>query len=32
LALEDDRLLPKGQDLAVAIITEQAGAQGSKWR
>ena len=32
LALQDEHLLAKGQDLAVAIITEQLGDQGSKGR
>jgi hypothetical protein len=32
LTPEDEHLLAKGQDLAVAIITEQLGDQGSKGR
>ena len=31
-ALQDEQLLPKGQNLAVTVVTEQAGEQGSKGR
>jgi hypothetical protein len=32
LVLQDEHFLAKGQDLAVTIVTEQAGEQGSKGR
>jgi hypothetical protein len=32
VATQDEDLLPQGEDLAVPIVTEQAGEQGSKRR